>query len=77
MFHHHCPLAVKPASMHWLLLPKQTWWDSPPTDMLLSAVSVLVVVLPSLEVPEGLMNYPVLSLSFSLSLQNPVYIPFP
>jgi hypothetical protein len=28
--------------------------------MLLSPVSVLVVVLPSLEVPEGLMNYPVL-----------------
>jgi hypothetical protein len=27
--------------------------------MLLSAVSVLVVVLPSSEVPEGLMNYPV------------------
>jgi hypothetical protein len=29
------------------------------TDMLLSAVSVLVVAQPSSEVPEGLMNYPV------------------
>jgi hypothetical protein len=28
-------------------------------DMLLSAVSVLVVAQPSSEVPEGLMNYPV------------------
>jgi hypothetical protein len=30
-----------------------------PIDMLLSAVSVSVVVLPSLEVQKGLMNYPV------------------
>jgi len=30
-----------------------------PTDMLLSGVSVLVVAQPSLEFPEGLMNYPV------------------
>jgi len=29
--------------------------------MLLSVVSVLVVVQPSSEVPEGLMNYPVLN----------------
>jgi hypothetical protein len=33
--------------------------DSLPIDMLLSAVSVLVVAQPSLEVPEGLTNYPV------------------
>ena len=31
--------------------------------MLLSAVSVLVVAQPSSEVPEGLMNYPVLWLT--------------
>jgi len=31
-----------------------------PIDMLLSAVSVLVVAQPSSEVPEGLVNYPVL-----------------
>jgi len=33
--------------------------DSLPVDMLLSAVSVLVVVQSSSEVPEGLMNNPV------------------
>jgi len=34
--------------------------DSLPIDMLLSAVSVLVVAQSSSEVPEGLMNNPVL-----------------
>jgi hypothetical protein len=38
MFRHDCPLAVKPASTLWRLLPKQTWLDSLPSDMLLSAV---------------------------------------
>jgi hypothetical protein len=38
---------------------KKTWRDSLPIDMLLSAVSVLAVAQPSLEVPEGLMNCPV------------------
>jgi len=33
--------------------------DSLPIDMLLSAVSVLVVMQPSTEVPGGLTNYPV------------------
>jgi hypothetical protein len=59
MFCYDCPLAVKPASTPWRLLSKQTWRDSLPTDMILSAVSVLVIALPSLEVPEGLMNYSV------------------
>ena len=36
--------------------------------MLLSAVSVLVVVQSSWEIPEGLMNNPVLSISTSYSL---------
>jgi hypothetical protein len=45
---------------------KKTWRDSLPIDMLLSAVSVLVVVQPNLEIPEGLMNYPVLSEWFNL-----------
>jgi hypothetical protein len=54
------PCFVKPASMPKCLLPKQTWTDSPPTDMLHSAVSVLVLAQPNLEFPEGLMNYPVL-----------------
>jgi hypothetical protein len=43
------------------VLPKQTWTDSVSIDMLLSAVSVLVVEQPSSEVPEGLTNYPVQS----------------
>jgi len=38
---------------------KKTWRDSAPIDMFLSAVSVLVVVQLSSEVPKGLMNYPV------------------
>jgi hypothetical protein len=38
---------------------KETWRDSLPIDVLLSAVSVLVVAQPSSEIPEGLMNYPV------------------
>jgi hypothetical protein len=38
---------------------RETWRDSLAIDMLLSAVSVLVVVQPSSEVPGGLMNYPV------------------
>ena len=39
---------------------KKTLKDSVPIDMLLSAVSVLVVAQSSSEVPEGLMNNPVL-----------------
>jgi len=57
MFHHDCSLTVKPASMPWRLVQKKIWRDSLPVDMLLSAVSVLVVVQPNSEVPEGLMNY--------------------
>ena len=38
---------------------KETWRDSLPIDMLLSAVSVLVVAQSSSEIPEGLMNNPV------------------
>jgi hypothetical protein len=62
MFCDDCPLVLKPASMPWHLLPKQTLRDSLTIDMLLSAVSVLVVALLSLEVPEELMNYPVFSI---------------
>ena len=39
---------------------EKTWRDSLPIDMLLSAVSVLVVAQSSTEIPEGLMNNPVL-----------------
>ena len=38
---------------------KKTWRDSLLIDMLLSAVSVLVVAQSSSEIPEGLMNNPV------------------
>jgi hypothetical protein len=57
MFRHDCPLTVKPASTPWRLLSKWTWRDPLPNDMLLSAVSILLVALPSLEIPEGLLNY--------------------
>jgi hypothetical protein len=50
---------VKPESTPQLLLPKQTWRDSVATDMLLSAVSVLVVALPSSELQVGFTNDPV------------------
>jgi len=43
---------------------KKTLRDSLPIDMLLSAVSVLVVAQSSSEVPEGLMNSPVHFLSY-------------
>jgi hypothetical protein len=59
MFHQDCPLVVKPASMPWRLLHKETWKDSLPTDTLLSVVSVLVAALQSSKFLEGLMNYPV------------------
>ena len=38
---------------------KKAWRNSLPIDMLLSAVSVLVVAQSSSEIPEGLMNNPV------------------
>jgi hypothetical protein len=44
-FYHDCSPVVKPASTPWRLSLKQTWRDSLCIDMLLSAVSVLVVVL--------------------------------
>jgi hypothetical protein len=56
MFQHDWPLVVKSASSLWHLLPTQTWRDSLPIDLLLTAVSVLVVALPRLEVLEGLTN---------------------
>ena len=50
-----CKYATTPSTK------KKPWRDSIPIDMLLSAVSVLVVEQPSSEVPEGLLNYPVLT----------------
>ena len=59
IFLHDYPLAVEPGSTPRPLVQKKTWRDSLPIDMLLSAVSVLVVAQSSSEIPEGLMNNPV------------------
>jgi len=58
-FRHDYPLAVKPASTPRPLVQKKSLRDSVPIDMLLSALSFLVVAQSSSEVPEGLMNNPV------------------
>ena len=59
IFLHDYPLAVEPGSTPRPLVQKKTWRDSLPIDMLFSAMSVLVVVQLSSEIPEGLMNNPV------------------
>ena len=59
IFRHDYPLAVEPASTPRPLVQKKTLRDSLPIDMLLSALSFLVVEQSSSEVPEGLMNNPV------------------
>jgi len=56
IFRHNYPLAVGPASTPSPLVQKKTLRDSVPIDMLLSAVSVLVVAQSSSEIPEGLKN---------------------
>ena len=57
---HDYPLAVEAGSTpRPLVQKKKTLRDSLPIDMLLSAVSVLVVAQTSSEIPEGLMNNPV------------------
>ena len=61
IFRHDYPLAAEPASTPRPLVQKKTLTDSLPIDMLLSAVSVLVVAQSSSEVPEGLLNNPVYS----------------
>jgi hypothetical protein len=70
MFCHDCPLAIKPASTPQRLVHKKTWRDSVLVYMLLSAVSVLVVAQRSSEVPEGLMNNPVLHLYGNMWIRN-------
>ena len=49
---------------------KKTWRDSLPIDMLLSAVSVLVVAQSISEIPEGLMNNPVFECSLNICREN-------
>ena len=58
IFRHDYPLAVEPGSTPRPLVQK-TWRDTLPIDMLISAVSVLVVAQSSSEILEGLMNNPV------------------
>jgi len=69
IFRHDYPLAVEPASMPRLLVQK-TLRDSLPSDMLLSALYVLVVAQSSSEVPEGLMNNPVYLQELSFARQG-------
>ena len=61
IFRHDYPLAVQPGSTPRPLVQKKTWRHSLPIDMLLSAVSVLVVAQSSSVIPERLMNNPVYS----------------
>ena len=61
IFRHDYPLAVEPGSTPRPLVQKKTWRDSLPIDMLLSAVSVLVVGQSSSEIPEELVNNPLYS----------------
>ena len=53
-FSSRLPLAVEPGSTPRPVVQKKTWIDSLPIDMLLSAVSVLVVVQSSSEIPGDL-----------------------
>ena len=64
IFLHEYPVAVEPGSTPRPLVQKKTWRDSLPIDMLLSAVSVVVVAQSSSEIPEGLMNNRVLVYTF-------------
>ena len=59
IFHHDYPVAVEPGSTPRPLVQKKAWRYYLPIDMLLSAVSVLVVAQLSSEIPEGLTNNPV------------------
>ena len=69
IFLHDYPVAVEPGRTPRPLVQKRTWRDSLPIDMLLSAVSFLVVAQSSSGIPEGLMNNPVLADSI---LPNPL-----
>ena len=59
IFRHDYSLAVEPASTPRPLVQKKTLRDSLPIDMLLSALSFLVVAQSISEVTEGLMSNPV------------------
>jgi hypothetical protein len=56
-----CTLKKYPRNVSKAKAPstKKTWRDYLPIDMLLSAVSILVVAQSISEIPDGLMNNPV------------------
>jgi len=56
IFRHDYPLAVEPGCTPMPLVQTKSWRDSLPIDMLISAVSFLVVAQSSSEIQEGLMN---------------------
>jgi hypothetical protein len=59
MFCHDCPSRGETCKYATAPSTKKLGRDSLSIDMLLSAVSVLVVARSSSEIPEGLMNHPV------------------
>jgi len=79
IFLHDYPLAVEPGSTPRPLVQKNTWRYSLPIDMILSAVSVLVVAQSSLEISEGLMNKPVYVFGYTVysKLTNDPFISTP
>ena len=70
IFFHDYPLAVEPGSTPRPLAQKKTWRVSLPIDMLLSAVSILVVAQSSSEIPEGLMNNPVYHIYHKITISH-------
>jgi len=72
-FSSRLPPAVEPGITPRPLVEKKTWRDSVPIDMLISAVCVLVVAQSSSEIPEGLMNNPVLQFPFSFTRHISVF----
>jgi len=73
IFRHDYALAVEPASTPRPLVQK-TLRDSLHIDMLLSVVYVLVVAQSSSEVPEGLMNNPVLQCTVQETYNSAIFI---
>jgi len=70
IFRHDYPLAVEPASTPRPLVQKRTLRDSLPIDVLLSALSFLVVAQSSSEVPEGLMNNPLYTMCLGKGMKH-------
>ena len=65
---------MEPGSTPRPLVQKKLWRDSIPINMLLSAVSVLVVAQSSSEIPEGLMNNSVCYMQKCKAAEFAVYV---